>query len=49
MEILNMVKDRKEKELEYILDPKNMMSFGTAGLRSQIGAGYNKMNTVTIM
>lgn len=34
MEILNMVKDKKEKELEYILDPKNMMSFGTAGLRS---------------
>lgn len=29
-----MVKDKKEKELEFILDPKNMMNFGTAGLRS---------------
>jgi len=34
MEVLNMLKDKKEKELLYMLDPKNMMVFGTAGLRS---------------
>lgn len=44
-----MIADGKYDELRKILNPKNRLEFGTAGLRGKIAAGYCCMNQVVIM
>ena len=46
-EILELVKQRNIKELESILGSK--LTFGTAGLRARMGAGFSRLNSLTII
>lgn len=46
-EIINLVKSAKTEQLRKLLCYR--MEFGTAGLRSAMGAGFSKMNDLTII
>ncbi|RDD39478.1 Phosphoglucomutase-2 [Trichoplax sp. H2] len=46
-EILNLLQDKQYDELKGRL--MNRLSFGTAGLRAKMGAGYNRLNDLTII
>ncbi|KAF4707531.1 Phosphoglucomutase-2, partial [Perkinsus olseni] len=38
-----------DEEIKAHLDPKNRIEFGTAGLRGVMGAGYDRMNCLTVL
>ena len=46
-EILELVKQRNIEELQSILGSK--LTFGTAGLRARMGAGFSRLNSLTII
>ena len=46
-EILELVKQQNVKELENLLASR--LSFGTAGLRARMGAGFSRLNSLTII
>lgn len=46
-EILELVKQNSVKELDLIL--RSRLTFGTAGLRAQMGAGFSRLNSLTII
>lgn len=46
-EILELVKQNSVKELDLILSSR--LTFGTAGLRAQMGAGFSRLNSLTII
>lgn len=46
-EILQLVKQRNIKELETLLTSR--LTFGTAGLRARMGAGFSRLNSLTII
>ena len=46
-EILELVKQRNVNELETILNSR--LTFGTAGLRARMGAGFSRLNSLTII
>ncbi|EER00743.1 hypothetical protein Pmar_PMAR028808 [Perkinsus marinus ATCC 50983] len=37
------------EEIEDRLNPNHRMEFGTAGLRGEMGAGFNRINCLTVM
>lgn len=47
IEILELVKQQNVKKLEILLGSR--LSFGTAGLRAQMGAGFSRLNSLTII
>ncbi len=47
MEILELVKQQNVKELHILLGSR--LSFGTAGLRARMGAGFSRLNSLTII
>ena len=46
-EILGLVKQDNVKELEKLLGSR--LTFGTAGLRARMGAGFSRLNSLTII
>ena len=46
-EILELVKQQNVKELHILL--RSRLSFGTAGLRARMGAGFSRLNSLTII
>lgn len=46
-EILDLVKQQNVKELEVLLTSR--LTFGTAGLRARMGAGFSRLNSLTII
>ena len=46
-EILELVKQDNVKELEILLGSR--LTFGTAGLRARMGAGFSRLNSLTII
>ena len=46
-EILELVKQNSVQELDLIL--RSRLTFGTAGLRAQMGAGFARLNSLTII
>ena len=46
-EILELVKQQNFKELHILLASR--LSFGTAGLRARMGAGFSRLNSLTII
>ncbi len=46
-EILELVKQQNVKELHILLGSR--LSFGTAGLRARMGAGFSRLNSLTII
>ena len=46
-EILELVKQDNVKELELVLASR--LTFGTAGLRARMGAGFSRLNSLTII
>lgn len=46
-EILELVKQNSVKELDLIF--RSRLTFGTAGLRAQMGAGFSRLNSLTII
>ena len=46
-EILNLVKQQNVKVLETLLTSR--LTFGTAGLRARMGAGFSRLNSLTII
>jgi phosphoglucomutase len=46
-EILTLLEENKHDELEKLL--RNRITFGTAGLRAKMQAGFSKMNSLTII
>lgn len=46
-ELLNLVEGKHWEELHGRLDER--ISFGTAGLRSRMEAGFSRMNTLTVL
>lgn len=46
-EILELVKQQNVKELEILLGSR--LTFGTAGLRARMGAGFSRLNSLTII
>ena len=46
-EILELVKQQNVKELEGLLGSR--LTFGTAGLRARMGAGFSRLNSLTIV
>lgn len=46
-EILELVKQQNVNELETLLNSR--LTFGTAGLRARMGAGFSRLNSLTII
>ena len=46
-EIESLLKNQNSKELEKLLSPR--LAFGTAGLRARMGAGFARINSLTII
>ena len=46
-EILELVKQQNVQELQVLLGSR--LSFGTAGLRARMGAGFSRLNSLTII
>lgn len=46
-EILELVKQNSVKELQLLLGSR--LTFGTAGLRARMGAGFSRLNSLTII
>lgn len=46
-EILELVKQQNMQELQILLGSR--LSFGTAGLRARMGAGFSRINSLTII
>ena len=46
-EVLELVKQNNLKELELLLGSR--LTFGTAGLRARMGAGFSRLNNLTII
>lgn len=46
-EILDLVKQQNVKEIETLLTSR--LTFGTAGLRARMGAGFSRLNSLTII
>ena len=46
-EILELIKQNNVKELQLLLGSR--LTFGTAGLRARMGAGFSRLNSLTII
>lgn len=49
VEVLQLLHETKYTEIEARLSGRNKLAFGTAGLRARMGAGYDRMNCLTVL
>ena len=49
VEVLQLLHEAKYSEIEARLSGRNKLAFGTAGLRARMGAGYDRMNCLTVL
>jgi phosphomannomutase len=49
VEVLELLHHEKFAEIEARLSGRSKLAFGTAGLRARMGAGYDRMNCLTVL